>query len=186
MRNLLLIISGPSGVGKGTIVKELIKSGKYSLSVSCTTRSPRAGEVDGREYFFITREKFMQMIADGGFIEYNNHFGNYYGTPKGFVDEKLKTDDVILEIEVNGALKVKTTHPEAILIMILPPDRDELRARLVGRNSESEENIEERLKRMDYEVSLEDKYDYIVINDDLATAVKNIEEIIEREKEQEI
>ena len=186
MRNLLLIISGPSGVGKGTIVKELIKSGKYSLSVSCTTRSPRAGEVDGREYFFITREKFMQMIADGGFIEYNNHFGNYYGTPKGFVDEKLKTDDVILEIEVNGALKVKTTHPEAILIMILPPDRDELRARLMGRNSESEENIEERLKRMDYEVSLEDKYDYIVINDDLATAVKNIEEIIEREKEQEI
>lgn len=182
MRNVLLIISGPSGVGKGTIVKELVKSGKYSLSVSCTTRKARPGEVDGREYFFISREKFQQMIDSDGFIEYNNHFGNYYGTPRGFVEERLKTNDVILEIEVNGALQVKTKHPEAILIMILPPDKNELRARLVGRNTESEDNIEERLQRMDYEVSLEDKYDYIVINDDLQTAVNNVEQIIEREK----
>ncbi len=183
MRNILLVISGPSGVGKGTIVKRLLSDGRYCLSVSCTTRAPRPGEEDGREYFFVTKEKFNAMIGEGGFLEYSQHFGNYYGTPREYVESRLKTNDVILEIEVNGALQVKKSHPEAILMMVLPPDREELRARLVGRQTESDEKIEERLNRMDYEISLEDNYDYIVINDDLNTAVKEIENIIKREKE---
>lgn len=183
MRNILLIISGPSGVGKGTIVKRLLNDDSYCLSVSCTTRAPRPGEADGREYFFITKEKFKSMIESGGFLEYSNHFGNYYGTPREYVESRLNTNDVILEIEVNGALQVKRSHPEAILMMILPPDKEKLRARLVGRKTESPEKIEERISRMDYELSLEDKYDYIVINDDLNAAVTEIENIIKREKE---
>lgn len=186
MRNLLIVLSGPSGVGKGTIVKRLLSDGNYCLSVSCTTRAPRAGEQDGREYFFITREKFKSMIEGGGFLEYSNHFENYYGTPREFVENKLRTNDVILEIEVDGALKVKKAHPEALLIMILPPDKDALRARLTGRETESPEKIEERLRRMEYEVSLADQYDYTVINDDLNAAVKEIENIIKRQKGAEI
>lgn len=182
MRNLLIVLSGPSGVGKGTIVKKLLKDGNYCLSVSCTTRPPRAGERDGREYFFLSKEKFLSMIESGGLLEYSNHFGNYYGTPREFVENKLKSNDVILEIDVDGALNVKKAYPQALLIMILPPDKNTLRARLVGRETESAEIIDERLKRMEYEVSLADKYDYTVINDDLEAAVKEIENIIKRQK----
>lgn len=181
-KNLLLVLSGPSGVGKGTVVKELLKNGGKELSVSCTTRPPRAGETDGKSYFFITKEKFLSLVKDDGFLEYSNHFDNYYGTPKKFVEEKLKNSDVILEIEVDGALQVKKSHPEAILIMLLPPSADELLSRLRGRGTESEEKIQSRIKRMEYELSLKDKYDYAVINGDLSECVKKIEEIIEKEK----
>lgn len=176
--NKLIVISGPSGVGKGTIVNELLKKGDYALSISCTTRPPRTGEKEGVSYFFISKEKFLSLIAEDGFLEYDNHFENYYGTPKDFVEKQLQTKNVILEIEVNGALKAKKSYPQAILIMILPPSVQELKSRLVGRGTESPDKIETRLGRMQYELSLRDKYDYIVINDDLERAVAEIEEII--------
>ena len=178
MKNKLIVISGPSGVGKGTIVNELLKKGDYALSVSCTTRAPRVGEKEGISYFFISKQKFLSMIEDGGFLEYDNHFENYYGTPKDFVEKQLQTKNVILEIEVNGAFKVKKSYPEAILIMIAPPGMEELKSRLVGRGTESAEDIEERLARLDYELAQSDKYDYTVINDDLERAIGEIEKII--------
>lgn len=183
MKNLLIVLSGPSGVGKGTIVNKLLQDGGYSLSVSCTTRPPRVGEVDGKAYFFITKEKFSEMIVQGGFLEYSNHFENFYGTPKGFVTEQLKTHDVILEIEVDGALQVKKAHPEALLIMILPPDEAALIARLKGRGTESDEKIAARVDRMRYEASKKHLYDFIVVNDDLNTAVAEIKSIIKSRKE---
>ena len=183
MKNLLIVLSGPSGVGKGTIVNKLLQDGGYSLSVSCTTRPPRVGEVDGKAYFFITKEKFSEMIAQGCFLEYSNHFENFYGTPKGFVTEQLKTHDVILEIEVDGALQVKKAHPEALLIMILPPDEAALIARLKGRGTESDEKIAARVDRMRYEASKKHLYDFIVVNDDLNTAVAEIKSIIKSRKE---
>ena len=183
MRNLLIVLSGPSGVGKGTIVKRLLKSGNYALSISCTTRAPRAGETDGKDYFFLTRESFEESIGKGGFLEYSEHFGNYYGTPRAFVEKKLKDRDVLLEIDVDGALNVKKAHPEALLIMIVPPDKNTLYERLLKRGSESEEKIRERLARTDYELSRADGYDYTVINGELNAAVSEIENIIEHEKE---
>lgn len=182
MKHLLLVLSGPSGVGKGTIVNHLLRQGNYALSVSCTTRTPRSGEREGKEYFFVTKDEFLHLIENGGLLEYNNHFGNYYGTPKKFVDEKLQDYDVILEIEVDGALQVKKSHPDAVLIMILPPSVEELHARLVHRGSETEDKIEERISRMKYEISKKLEYDYVVINDDLQSAVKEIETIIEKER----
>ena len=176
--NKLIVISGPSGVGKGTIVNELLKKGDYALSVSCTTRAPRVGEREGISYFFISKQKFLSMIDGDGFLEYDNHFENYYGTPKEFVEKQLQTKNVILEIEVNGAFKVKKAYPEAILIMIAPPSVQELKSRLVGRGTESAEDIEERLARLDYELAQSDKYDYTVINDDLERAIGEIEKII--------
>ena len=176
--NKLIVISGPSGVGKGTIVNELLKKGDYALSISCTTRAPRVGEKEGVSYFFISKDKFLSMIEGGGFLEYDNHFENYYGTPKEFVEKQLQTKNVILEIEVNGAFKVKDSYPQAILIMIAPPSTAELRARLIGRGTESDADIAERLARLDYELSQSDKYDYTVINDDLQRAVDEIEQII--------
>lgn len=177
-----MVLSGPSGVGKGTIVKKLLKSGGYALSISCTTRSPREGEVDGKDYFFLSREQFEKGICAGEFLEYSEHFGNFYGTPRAFVEEKLKCSDVILEIEVDGALQAKKAHPEALLIMVLPPDREELLKRLRHRGSESEEKIAQRLSRMDYEISKQNLYDYTVINDDLDKAVETINSIIKKEK----
>lgn len=178
MKNKLIVLSGPSGVGKGTIVKKLLQKGGYALSVSCTTRAPREGETDGVSYFFIDREKFLEEIKEGGFLEYSEHFGNLYGTPKKFVEQQLKAHNVILEIEVDGALQVKRAYPDALLIMILPPSAEELRARLTGRGSETEESIKKRLERMTYELSKKDSYDYSVINDVLDDAVNDIDRII--------
>ncbi len=183
MRNLLIVISGPSGVGKGTIVERLLSRGNYSLSVSCTTRAPREGETEGKSYFFISKKKFLEMIDEGGFLEFSNHFESYYGTPKAFVEKQLEERDVILEIDVDGGLQVKRSHPEALLIMILPPDRETLRSRLAGRGTEKPETIEKRLARADYEIEKSRLYDYTVINGELNAAVTEIENIIKREKE---
>ena len=180
MKNKLLVISGPSGVGKGTIVKA-IKTRRDDVveSISCTTRAPRAGETHGKEYFFLTKEEFLQRIADDDFLEYDEHFGNYYGTPKSFVREMLKEKSVILEIDVVGALNAKKAIPESVLIMIVPPSVEELKRRLSGRGTESEEEIQNRLSRLDYELSQQDKYDYVVVNDDLERAIGQIEDILQ-------
>ena len=178
MKNLLIIISGPSGVGKGTIVRKLLSSGDYALSISCTTRKEREGEVDGESYFFISHEQFLKTVEENGFLEYSNHFENYYGTPRAFVEKQLETHDVILEIEVNGALQVKKSYPDAVLIMILPPDVDALRSRLIGRGTESKHEIERRISRMEYELSKKDLYDYVLINDDLNGCVARLDSLI--------
>ena len=183
MKNLLVVLSGPSGVGKGTIAKKLIKRNEnYFLSVSCTTRAPRNGEVDEKDYFFITKQDFIDKIDNDGFLEYSNHFENYYGTPKDFVLEKLKSHDVILEIDVNGGLNVKKNFENALLIMILPPSNEELKNRLIKRKTESLSKIELRMKRIEYELSKKGEYDFIVINDDLGETVKEIENIIKTVK----
>lgn len=186
MKNVLMAISGPSGVGKGTIVKEFVKRrADVDVSVSCTTRAPRCGEIDGKDYFFISKEEFLRRKDEGGFLEWDEHFGNYYGTPKSFVEEQLKEKSVILEIDVVGALNAKKYFPGCVLIMILPPSVEELKKRLQGRCSETEEQMKTRLNRIDYELSKEKEYDYSVVNDDLESAVKKIEEIFLSEKGKE-
>ena len=183
-RNVLAVISGPSGVGKGTVIKEMFRL-RPSLkeSVSCTTRAPRAGERDGVDYFFVSRERFLQMIEGGELLEYSEHFENYYGTPRAFVEKTLLSGDIILEIDVDGALSVKAAHPSAVLIMIEPPDMDELKRRLEKRGTESGEKVALRISRAEYELSKKDKYDYCVVNEDVTAAAKRILEIIDAEKE---
>lgn len=182
-RNVVVVLSGPSGVGKGTIAKKLIElEENIALSISTVTRAPRKGEVDGREYFFVKKEDFQKEIEKGGFLEYSEHFGNFYGTPKQFVLEKLKSKDVLLEIDVNGGLNVKKNFEEAVLIMILPPSLEELRRRLITRGTETEEQIALRMERIAFEIAKKDQYDYAVVNDDLDVCVKEILEIINKEK----
>ena len=182
----LFIISGPSGVGKGTLVKLLMaEDSTLSLSVSCTTRSPREGEEDGVAYFFITKEEFQKRIAEGDFLEWNEHFGNFYGTPKSFVLQQLETKSVILEIEVKGALQVKKAlegEVTPVLIMVAPPDEDALYQRLAHRASESKEQLALRIERAKYELSQKGVYDHTVINDDLIETKKELQQIIQTEK----
>ena len=186
MKNLLIVLSGPSGVGKGTIARLIVEREKnFALSVSCTTRKARRGEVHGKEYFFISHEEFQKRIDNNGFLEYSEHFENFYGTPKDFVLERLQSKDVILEIDVNGGLEVKKNFPQALLIMIEPPSKEEVRKRLIKRNTESKEKIELRLERMDYELAKKEMYDYSVINDDLNDTVSKIIEIINKEKNED-
>ena len=183
MRNILVVISGPSGVGKGTIAKKIVETdSNFALSVSCTTRAPRKGEVDGVDYFFITREQFKNKLDEGGFLEYSEHFGNDYGTPRDFVMEKLGKQDVMLEIDVNGGLNVKKAYKDAVLIMILHPSLKELKHRLVSRNTESEAQINERIARIAYETGKKELYDYAVVNDTLDKALNAVREIIKKEK----
>jgi guanylate kinase len=182
MKHVLLAVSGPSGVGKGTMVKTLIARREDVVeSVSCTTRAPRKGEVHGKHYFFISKEEFERRIKEDDFLEYDEHFGNYYGTPKSFVRETLKSKSVIMEIDVVGALNAKKSFPECLLVMIAPPSVEELKRRLSGRCSETEEQIQNRLSRMEYELSHKDEYDYVIINDDLEAAIAELSAIIDGE-----
>ena len=183
----VFIISGPSGVGKGTLVKLLMaEDDSLSLSVSCTTRDPRAGEEEGVAYFFITKEDFLKRVDEDGFLEWDEHFEHLYGTPRSFVMQQLQEKSVILEIEVKGALQVKEalkgTNIDPVLIMIVPPDEKALLKRLAHRASETKEEVALRIERAKYELSQKDKYDYIVVNDDLDEAKKTLQNIIETEK----
>jgi guanylate kinase len=186
MKNVLMVVSGPSGVGKGTLVKTLCKKRDDLVeSVSCTTRAPRTGEINGREYYFISATEFSEMVEQGEFLEYDEHFGNFYGTPKKFVKEQLEKTSVVLEIDVVGGLNAKKAFPDCTLVMIAPPSIDVLMQRLSGRNTETQEEIENRLARLEYELSKKDEYDYVVVNDKLELALKELEEIFEREKNKE-
>ena len=180
----LIVISGPSGAGKDSIVEGLLKQNKnVSLSVSATTRLPRGEEKDGVNYFFLTREQFEEKIKENEFLEYAEYNGNYYGTPKSGIIEKLnKGVDVILVIEIQGALKVKELIKEAIFIFILPPSMSELKRRLILRNTEDEEKILKRFKTAYKEINEITKYNYVVVNDNLQDAVNKVDAILTSEK----
>lgn len=183
-KGILTVVSGFSGAGKGTIMKELMKkySQQYALSISATTRAPRNGETDGVEYFFKSREEFEQMIADEALIEYAQYVGNYYGTPRAYVEEQLNAGkDVILEIEIQGALKVKKRFPDTLLLFVTPPSAVELKNRLIGRGTETMDVIESRLARALEEAEGIEEYDYFVINDVLSQCVEEVHEIIKNE-----
>lgn len=180
---ILIIISGPSGSGKGTIVTELIQNPQYYLSISLTTRKPRMGEEEGLHYFFRSEEEFFKLREHNELLEWASFCGNYYGTPKSNVEQKLKEGkNVILEIEVQGAFKVKQLYPDSIFVFIVPPSMEELRRRLINRGTEKHSVIEERISRAIEEIKLMDEYDYIVVNDALLTAVNNINTIVKAEQ----
>lgn len=183
-KGLLLVVSGPSGVGKGTICKEYLnKYDDCALSVSATTRSPRDGEVDGVSYFFLSHEEFRKKIDEGGFLEHAVFCDNYYGTPKDAVMEKLEEGkNVILEIEVQGALQVRSHYPEAVFVFVIPPSVETLEERLRGRGTETDEVIKKRLERAKAEFKYIDKYNYVLVNDTVSEAVCRLHSIIEAEK----
>ena len=180
-KGILIVVSGFSGAGKGTLMKQLLKTyDNYALSVSMTTRQPREGERDGVEYFFRNKEQFEQTIAEDGLIEYACYCGNYYGTPKAYVEEQLAAGkDVILEIEIQGALKVKEQFPESLLLFVTPPSAAELERRLVGRGTESQEVINKRLARASEESEGIEAYDYIVVNDNLDVCVEEVHRLVD-------
>ena len=178
----LFVISGASGVGKGTVLSLVMKDREdLKFSVSATTRDPRPGEQDGREYYFVTKETFEDMIAKGEFLEYDAHAANYYGTPRGQMEEKLQTGHVLLDIEPNGARAVKQAAPEAVLIFIMPPSMEELERRLRGRGDTCEEQIQMRLQRAVWEMDQRSWYDYVVTNDVASRCAEEVTNIIARE-----
>ena len=178
-KGVLIVISGFSGVGKGTVVKKLIEKYGYSLSVSATTREPRLGEVDGKDYYFKSVAEFQNLIDYNGFIEWAQYVENYYGTPRKFVEEEMeKGNNVILEIEVQGAMRVKEQYPNAVLIFLTAPDAHSLKERLEGRGTEEPKVIAKRLKRAYEETDDMPCYDYLVVNDDLDTCVANVNAVI--------
>ena len=183
-RGLLIVFSGPSGVGKGTVRQEIFSTPdhKFEYSVSMTTRQKRPGEVDSVDYFFRTREEFEELIKNGQMLEYAEYVGNYYGTPLTYVNETLdKGIDVFLEIEVQGALQVKKKVPDGVFIFLTPPDLDELKDRLVGGGTDSEEVIRQRIERAKEEIALMREYDYAVVNDEVPLAAERVKRIIEAE-----
>lgn len=184
-RGILIVVSGFSGAGKGTVMKRLMEkyNDDYALSVSMTTRGPRTGEVDGQHYFFVSREQFEKTIAEEGLIEHAQYCGNYYGTPKAYVEKQLKAGkNVILEIEIQGALLVKEKNPDTLLLFVTPPSAKELKKRLVGRGTETMEEINARLTRAIDEAPIMEKYDYIVINDEVEKCVDKIHELVDAAK----
>lgn len=183
-RGLLIVFSGPSGVGKGTVRQEIFSTPdhKFEYSVSMTTRAQRPGEVDGKDYFFRSREEFEELIRNGQMLEYAEYVGNYYGTPLTYVNENLdKGIDVFLEIEVQGALQVKKKVPDAVFIFLTPPDLNELQERLVGRGTDSEEVIAKRIERAREEIALMSEYDYAIVNDEVPLAAERVKRVIEAE-----
>lgn len=180
---LLIVVSAPSGCGKGTILEQVLKNDNFYYSVSATTRKPREGETDGVNYSFLSNEEFERLIAEDGVLEYASFCGNYYGTPKKAVYDKLdEGKDVILEIEVQGAMKIKEKCPEAVFLFILPPSLETLRKRLEKRGTEAPEVIEKRISRASEEIKEAYKYDYIIVNDDLDRAVDDVLAVIRAEK----
>ena len=179
-RGLLIIVSGFSGAGKGAIVRGIIsKYDNYALSVSATTRQPREGEIDGKHYFFISKEEFEKRIAEDKLLEFARYVDNYYGTPKEYVEQMLDAGkDVILEIEMQGAMKVKSKVPGAITVFVSTKDADTLQNRLKGRGTETLEQIEKRLERAVEESDLMNQYDYLLVNDDLVSAIDNLHDIV--------
>ncbi|EPW49814.1 TPA: guanylate kinase [Streptococcus agalactiae] len=183
-RGLLIVFSGPSGVGKGTVRQEIFSTPdhKFDYSVSMTTRPQRPGEVDGVDYFFRTREEFEALIKEGQMLEYAEYVGNYYGTPLSYVNETLdKGIDVFLEIEVQGALQVKSKVPDGVFIFLTPPELEELEERLVGRGTDSPEVIAQRIERAKEEIALMREYDYAVVNDQVSLAAERVKRVIEAE-----
>ncbi|MDN6538173.1 MAG: guanylate kinase [Lactococcus sp.] len=183
-RGLLIVFSGPSGVGKGTVRAAIFESSQHQFdySVSMTTRQQRPGEVDGKDYFFTTREAFEEKIKSGQMLEYAEYVGNYYGTPLEYVNKTLdQGKDVFLEIEVQGALQVKEKVPDGVFIFLTPPDLDELRGRLSGRGTDSLAVINERMEKAREEIKLMSEYDYAVVNDEVHLAVERVKKIVEAE-----
>lgn len=183
-RGSLIVISGPSGAGKGTVIQNLIHNHPhYWLSVSTTSRPIRGNDIPDVTYHFVSKEEFEQKIEEGYFLEYNNYVGNYYGTPKEFIDEKLNQGiDVILEIEINGATNIKKLIPEALFIFLMPPSLQELKKRLIARGTDSIDKIIDRFKTAYTEINEVTKYNYVVVNDDIEKAVSKIESIVQAEK----
>lgn len=180
-QGILAVVSGFSGAGKGTIMKALLgKYDNYALSISATTRKPREGEVHGREYFFLSVDEFEKLIEEDQFIEHARYVSNYYGTPRSYVEEKMaEGKDVILEIEIQGALKVKEKFPETLLVFVVPPSAEELKNRLVGRGTETMEVIESRMDRALEEAEEMDAYDYILVNETVDKAVEDLHNLIQ-------
>lgn len=180
-KGILVVVSGFSGVGKGTLMRCLTERyGYYALSISATTRAPREGEEDGREYFFRTKEEFEQLIEENRLIEYACYCGNYYGTPRDYVEDQMEQGrDVILEIELQGALKIREQYPDALLLFVMPPDAQTLADRLRGRGTETDEVIKARLARAVEESVQVDEYDYMIINDDLDQSVEEVHRLID-------
>ena len=182
-KGLLLVVSAPSGCGKGTILGEILKDDSFYYSISATTRAPREGEQDGVNYHFITKEEFEQRIAQGGMLEYAQYCGNYYGTPKKEVEQMRDAGrDVILEIEVEGAMKVRALCPDAVFLFIAPPSVEELRRRLNKRGTEAAEVIEERVSQASRELSYANRYDYIIVNGELEKAIQDFRTVVRAEK----
>ncbi|EIW01033.1 MULTISPECIES: guanylate kinase [Thermoanaerobacter] len=183
-KGLLIVLSGPSGAGKGTICKALMEKEKnLKLSISATTRQPRSGEIEGKNYFFKSEEEFEKMIENDSFLEWAKVYGHYYGTPKDFVLKNLEEgNDVVLEIDIQGALKIKEKFPEGVFIFILPPSMEELKNRIKKRGTETEEEIIKRFKSAYEELNYVSRYNYVVINDSVEEAVEKIRAIIIAEK----
>ena len=182
-KGLLLVVSAPSGCGKGTILGEILKDDSFYYSISATTPAPREGEQDGVNYHFITKEEFEQRIAQGGMLEYAQYCGNYYGTPKKEVEQmRAAGRDVILEIEVEGAMKVRALCPDAVLLFIAPPSVEELRRRLNKRGTEAAEVIEERVSQASRELSYANRYVYIIVNGELEKAIQDFRTVVRAEK----
>lgn len=178
---ILVVVSGFSGAGKGTLMKELLKRyDNYALSISATTRSPREGEADGEDYFFVSRDKFQHMISENQLIEYAQYVNHYYGTPSEYVQRQMASGkDVILEIEIQGALKVKKRFPDTLLLFVTPPSAQELKRRLVGRGTETIEVINARLSRAAEEAAGMEAYDYLLINDEIDSCVEQMHQLIQ-------